>query len=140
MVCEIRKRRRFLKFRTANTGGTPRVTVELETKPMMSRLIQCLLVLLPAVAAVGLVIAGLWAWQSGDTIVALMGARQPEGVLRGVRCAGVGLVALAQAILLWGVVGRIYRRDRLSTALALSALAVFMLSAGAAVALGLSGR
>ena len=106
-------------------------------KQLLVRYVQ---VLLTAAAATGLVVTGLWMWQSGDAIVSMVAPREPEGVLRGVRCGAVALLALAQAILLWGVVGRIYRRDRVSMVLALSAVAVFMLSAGAAVALGFSGR
>ena len=78
--------------------------------------------------------------QSGETVVAVLGAKQPENVVRAVRCAAVGAVALAQAVLVWMVTGAVYRRDLVSKLLALSGLLVFLLSVSAAVALGLSGR
>jgi hypothetical protein len=52
----------------------------------------------------------------------------------------VGLVAVAQAMLLWLVTDRVYRRDLASDLLKLSAVLVCAVCAVCAVALGVAGR
>ena len=104
-----------------------------------------LLLIVGWIVGLALVAAGLWAWQYGGEMAVWGGVRSSAGVAdqmqaRAVRCGAIGLIALAQVIWMGFSVGMVYRRDRVSNVLTLSALLVFLLSAAAAVALGLSGR
>ena len=87
-----------------------------------------------------LVMAALWGWQRCDQIAALW-AQGPVVVgIWSVRCAAVALGAAGEAVLLFGVVWPVFKRDALSSALGLSALLVMALCLVSAVALGLAGR
>jgi hypothetical protein len=95
---------------------------------------------LGAVFAIALVVAGLWAWQQAAAVVTWVGWEKRTIGAWAVRCAAVALVAVAQSVLLAGVVERIYPRDRICTAMKFSGLFVCMACTASAIALGLAGR
>ena len=95
---------------------------------------------LGAVFAIALVVAGLWAWQQAAAVVTWVGWEKRAIGAWAVRCAAVALVAVAQSVLLAGVVERIYPRDRVCTAMKVSGLFVCMACTASAIALGLAGR
>jgi hypothetical protein len=86
-----------------------------------------------------LIVAALCGWQRCDQIAAWSQGALASGPWS-VRCAAVGLGAAGEALLLVGVVWRVFKRDALSSALGLSALLVMALCLVSAVALGLAGR
>jgi hypothetical protein len=95
---------------------------------------------LGAVAAVGLIVAGLWGWQRAEAVVAMVGWEKRTIGAWSVRCGAAALVALAEAVLLVVVVGRVYRPDAFCGVAKLSALVVCMVCTVSAIALGLAGR
>ena len=95
---------------------------------------------LGAVFAIALVVAGLWAWQQAAAVVTWVGWEKRTIGAWAVRCAAVALVAVAQSVLLAGVVERVYRRDAVCTAMKFTALFVCMACTASAIALGLAGR
>ena len=95
---------------------------------------------LGAVCAVGLVVAGLWGWQRAESVVTWVGWEKRTIGAWAVRCAAVALVAVAQTVLLAGVVERVYRRDAVCSVMKMSALFVCMVCTASAIALGLAGR
>src|SRR5580698_9192879 len=89
-------------------------------------------------AAIGLMMAALWAWQIGPHLA--FDADRPDVTLWAVRSAAVAAAALAQAVLLLLVLGSLYRRRRLDVALGVTTAAIFTIALVSAVALGLAGR
>ena len=95
-----------------------------------------------AMAAVALMVLGLWAWQHAAEVGtgAFGSTAQPYVAKWAVRSAAIAAAAAAQALLL-SVVGRVYRRQgALDAVLRLSAMLVFAVALVSAVALGLAGR
>ena len=95
-----------------------------------------------AMAAVALIVLGLWAWQHAAEFAtgAPGSAAQPYVAKWAVRSAAIAAAAAAQALLLSSVVGRVYgRQGALDAILRLSALLVFAVALVSAVALGLAG-
>jgi hypothetical protein len=94
-----------------------------------------------ALFAAGLVIVGLWAWQSAaDIAIEYWSAARPEVAAWAVRSGAVAAIAAAQAILMSLVAGRVYRRGMFDAIVGLAAGAVFAISLVSAVACGLAGR
>ncbi|HSV16467.1 MAG TPA: hypothetical protein VLI90_19550 [Tepidisphaeraceae bacterium] len=90
-----------------------------------------------ALAAI-LMVASLWAWQQAPHLV--FDADRPDIALWAVRTTAVAAVALAQAVLLLFVVGRIYQTRGLDIVLRVLAAAVFTVALVSAIALSLAGR
>ena len=101
---------------------------------------RVLVTLLGVILSIGLVVAGLWAWQRAESVVTWVGWEKRTIGAWAVRCAAVALAAVAQAVLLSAVVERLYRRDVVCSAVKLSALFVCMVCTASAIALGLAGR
>ena len=99
-------------------------------------------ILLGALAAIGLIAAGLGGWHRADTLVRWLGWEKRHMALGAVKCTAVGAVALAQALLFWLVVDRVYRdrRDLVCDLLKLSGVLVFATCAVSALAMGVAGR
>src|SRR5690349_13273140 len=94
-----------------------------------------------ALFAAGLVVFGLWAWQSApDIAIESWGAARPEVAAWAVRSGAVAAVAAAQAILMSLVAGRVYRRGAFDAIIGLAAGAIFAIALVSAVACGLAGR
>jgi hypothetical protein len=91
-----------------------------------------------AVCAAGLMVSALWAWQQGPHLS--IDADRPEVVLWAVRTAAVAAGALAQALLLFLVIGQLYRARGLDVLLRVLTAAVFTVALVSAVALALAGR
>jgi len=92
------------------------------------------------VAAVLLVMAGLWAWQGAADWVLDWGADRPQVAAWALRSAGIAAVAAAQMILLTGVVTRFYRRGKFDTVVASASAFVFALALAGAIVCGFTGR
>jgi hypothetical protein len=100
-----------------------------------------LVITLGVLGTMGLVVLGLGGWHRADTLVRWLDWEKRHMAYAAVRCTSVGLVAVAQAILLWLVTDRVYRRrDLLSDLLKLSAVLVCAVCAVCAIALGVAGR
>jgi hypothetical protein len=95
---------------------------------------------LGVLGAVGLIVLGLGAWHRADTLVRWLGWKKRHMAYTAVQCSAVGFLALAQAVLLWLVTDRVYRRDLLCDLLKLSAVLVGAVCAACAAALGVAGR
>ena len=94
-----------------------------------------------AAAAVGLMVLGLWAWQHAAEVAVGAGSSRPYVAKWAVRSAAVAAASAAQAVLMIGVVGRVYeRRGVLDAVVRLSVLLVFAVAVIGAVALGMAGR
>jgi hypothetical protein len=91
-----------------------------------------------AATAIALMMAALWAWQMGPHFA--FDADQPGATLWAMRSAAVAAGALAQIVVLFLVLGNLYRRRRLDLALGAAAAIVFTIALISAVALGLAGR
>jgi hypothetical protein len=87
---------------------------------------------------VGMMVGALWSWQGALRLSAA--ATRPEIELWAVRSGAIALAALAQAILLTCVVGRVYRRGFPGEMLRLAAGLVGAVALVSAVALGLAGH
>jgi hypothetical protein len=92
------------------------------------------------ILGVGLLVAAFWGWQRDEAIAAYVGGRNLAVLAWAVRCAAIAVLAVGEGVLVLLVVARVWRRDVFTTAVALSAALVFMLSGASAVALGLAGR
>jgi hypothetical protein len=101
---------------------------------MRSRIVM----LIGSLLAIGLMVAGMWAWQRGPHLA--FDATRPDIALWAVRSAAVAAAALAQALVLLLVVGNLYRTRALDVVLRAAAAAVFLVALVSAVALGLAGR
>ena len=91
-------------------------------------------------AAVGLVICGLWAWQGAPEIANDWGGTRQDVAASAVRCAAIASIALAQAVLIAFVAGRVFARGSLDTLVAAVSAIVVALSSVGAVAFGLASR
>lgn len=93
------------------------------------------------VLAAGLVVLGLWAWQSaGDIAIEYWGAGRPEMATLSVRSAAVGVIAAAQVIAAVFVAGRLFRRGTFDLVVTLSAGLVVALAMIGALACGTAAR
>jgi hypothetical protein len=99
-----------------------------------------IVITLGVLGTMGLVVLGLGGWHRADTLVRWLDWEKRHMAYAAVRCTCVGLVAVAQAMLLWLVTDRVYRRDLASDLLKLSAVLVCAVCAVCAVALGVAGR
>ena len=93
---------------------------------------------LAAAFAAALMVASLWAWQEAPHLA--FEADRPDVAMWAVRTTAVAAAALAQAVLLLFVVGRIYRTRGLDIVLRVLTAAVFTVALVSAIALGLVGR
>jgi hypothetical protein len=93
-----------------------------------------------AIAAVGMVVAALWAWQGAVDIVADWEVSRPGAILWAIRCGAIAAAALAQVVIFGGVAGQIFPRRRGDQAVVISAAGVFVLAVIAGVVLALLGR
>ena len=92
------------------------------------------------VAAVGLVVLALWAWQNAAEVAQRWGATRPYAAKLAVRSAAVAVAAAAQVVLLTGVIGRLYPRQVFDDVLRLCAALVAAVALVGAVALALAAR
>jgi len=94
-----------------------------------------------ALFAAGLVVLGMWAWQSAaDIAIERFGSARPDVAAWSVRSGAVAAIAAAQAILMSIVAGRVYRRGTFDAIVGLTAGAIFAIALVSAVACGLAGR
>jgi hypothetical protein len=89
-------------------------------------------------AAIALMVACLWAWQSAGHFS--VDAGRPYVATLAARTAAVALGAAAQVLILTLVVGRIYRRELIDDMLKLTAGAVMLVAIVGAVALAMAAR
>src|SRR5688572_959517 len=102
---------------------------------------RILVITLGVLGTVGLIVAGLGGLHRADTLVRWLGWEKRQLAYSAVQCSAVGCVALAQAVLLWLVTDRVYRRrDLVCDLLKLSAVLVCVVCSACAVALGVAGR
>jgi hypothetical protein len=97
--------------------------------------------LITTVVATALMVGALWAWQQAPHLV--FDADRPEIATWAVRTAAIAAAAMAQALLLLFVVGRIYRTRRaggIDVALRVLTAAVFTVALVSAIALTLADR
>jgi hypothetical protein len=103
-------------------------------------MIRGILSFLGALAACALVITGLYFWHGADDWALDWGATRPDLAAWSVRCAGIGMIAAAQAIFIPTAVWSFYRRGKADSVLAISATGLFVLTCAAAVAFNFAGR
>ena len=97
--------------------------------------------IMAAALAAGLIVVGLWAWQSAsDIAIEYWGAARPEVAAWSVRSAAVAVIAGAQAIAVVFVAGRVFRRGAFDTALTFTAVAFVAVGLVSALACGVAGR
>jgi hypothetical protein len=94
--------------------------------------------ILGSLAALSMVVAGLWSWNDASNLAAQ--TTRPDVTLWALRSAGVCLGAAAQAMILTFIVSRIYRRDLFVDVLRLFAGVIAAVALVSAIALGLAGR
>ena len=100
-----------------------------------------IVITLGVLGAIALVVAGLETWHRANTIVRWLGWETRQLAMASVKTTAVGSVAIAQAVLFWLVVDRVYRRrDLVCDLLKLSAVVVFAVCALSAVAMGVAAR
>lgn len=98
-------------------------------------------ILLSALLAGVMVVAGVWAWQQAqDLVLDHWNAGRPELAEWAIRSAAVAVVALAQVIIMLFVAGRVYQRRTLDSVLTFTAGVVFALALVGAIACGLAGK
>jgi hypothetical protein len=88
--------------------------------------------------ATALMVAAMWTWQQASHLA--FDADRPDIVMWSARSAAIAAAALAQGIILFMVVGRVYRTRSLDVALRLLAASIFTVALISAVVLGLAGR
>lgn len=103
-------------------------------------MIRTILSILGALAACALVITGLYFWQRADDWALDWGATRPDLAAWSVRCAGIGMIAAAEAIFIPSAVWSAYRRGNADSAMAVCATGLFILTCAAAVAFNFAGR
>jgi hypothetical protein len=90
------------------------------------------------ILTVCLMFVALWGWQHAESLVEAWA--QPALAANAVRCAAIAVMAGAQIVLLWSVVGQIYRSGRFDTVCGLMAAGVCTVAIVSAVTLALAGR
>ena len=91
-----------------------------------------------AILSAALMVLSLWAWQAGPHVA--FDADRPELALWAVRTASIAAAALAQGVILFMVVGNIYRPRALDVILRVLATAIFLIALVGAVALVVAQR
>ena len=94
--------------------------------------------LVVVVAALVLVISGLWLWQNAAFLAS--DASRPDVAGLAIRSGAVAAVAAAQALLSFFVVAALFRRDFFTSAVRFTAGLVGGAAIVSAVALGFAGR
>ena len=95
-------------------------------------------IVVAAALAAALMVSSLWAWQQAPHLV--FDADRPDLALWAVRTAAIAVAALAQAVLLFLVVGRIYQARGFDTVLRVCTAAVFTVAGIGAIVLSLANR
>ena len=93
---------------------------------------------LSGVAALGLMVAALWAWQQSAHLS--IDAEQPKVMCWAIRTAAVSAASLAQAVVLLAVVGNVYAARPVDVVLRVISSALFLLAGVSAVILGVAAR
>ena len=102
---------------------------------------RTILMLPAAVVSVAAVVGGICAWMGAqDIAIDFFNAARPEVALWAVRSGAIALIALAQMILLTGIIRRIYHHDTFDAVFGLTCAAVFALATVSAIACGVAGR
>ncbi len=101
-------------------------------------MVSKMLMLAGSLVATALMVISLWAWQQSPHIA--FAADRPDVALWAVRTAAIAAAALAQAVVLFLVVGRIYRTRAMDLLLRVLTAVVFTVALVSAIALGLAGR
>ena len=86
-----------------------------------------------SIFTVVLMVTAMWTWQQGPHWA--IDAERPEIYLWAVRSAAIAGVGLAQTILLWFVVGAVYRTRMIDIALRIFTGSIFLVALIAAVVL-----
>jgi hypothetical protein len=94
--------------------------------------------LIAAMIATIMMVAAMWTWQQASHLA--FDADQPDVVLWAARSAAIAAAAMAQGIILFLVVGRVYRTRAIDLVLRLIAASVFAVALISAVVLALAGR
>ncbi len=87
-----------------------------------------------------LLIAALWTWESAPDLAADMQTGRPEAAIWAARSAAMAAGALAQTILLYFVIGRMYPRRLLDDVLRLCFGIACVLACVSAIALSMAAR
>ena len=90
--------------------------------------------------SIALLVLGLWTWQRTPILADYMNAGRPHLMFFAVRSTAVSLLAAGESIVILFVIGNVWNRDRLTSAIGLSAVALFILGAAGGLILGAAGR
>ena len=99
-----------------------------------------ILISVGGILGLSLLVLALWTWRNSDFIAPRFTSRTPALAASALRCAAVAIAAAGEGLLVLLVLAHVWRRDRMTHVLALSAALVFLLSTAGAVALSLAGR
>jgi hypothetical protein len=92
-----------------------------------------------AIAAMGLLVAALWAWQASADRVADWDVLHPAQLLWAIRSGAIAAAALGEVVIFGVVAGQIFPRRRGDQVVVIACGGVFVLAIVAAVALGIAG-
>lgn len=98
------------------------------------------LIVLAAMFSAAVLVAGLWAWQQTEDWVLNFHFGRPVLAEWAMRSATVALMAGAELMVLFAVIGRLFRGGVFDSALRFTAGAVAVLAGVGAIACGLAGR
>jgi hypothetical protein len=101
---------------------------------------RAIIVIAAAIAAMGMVVAALWAWQGAPDMVDDWDVLRPDQMLWAIRSGAIAAAALAQVVIFGVVAGQFFPRRAGDQAVVIASAAVFVIAVIAAVALGMAGR
>jgi hypothetical protein len=91
-----------------------------------------------AIAAMGLIVAALWAWQGSADMVADWDVVHPARMLWAIRSGAIASAALAQVVIFGVVAGQVFPRRNGDQAVVIVGAGVFVLAVIAAVILSIA--
>lgn len=97
-------------------------------------------ILLAALASMALVAGALLVWESAPDFASDMQSGRPDATVWAFRCGAIAAVALAQAMIVQFVIGRLYPRRKLDDVLRIFFAATCALACAGAVTLGLAAH
>jgi hypothetical protein len=92
------------------------------------------------IAAIGMMVAALWAWAGAPDMVADWDVLRPDQMLWAIRSGAIAAAALAQVVIFGVVAGQIFPRRNADQAIVIVSAAIFAIALIAAVMLGIAGR
>jgi hypothetical protein len=117
---------------SANRRPTPGTRIAAMTR--------AIIIVAAAIAAIGMMVAALWAWAGAPDMVADWDVLRPDQMLWAIRSGAIAAAALAQVVIFGVVAGQIFPRRNADQAIVIVSAAIFAIALIAAVMLGIAGR